>query len=84
MERLSPGDLQHLDDGKEEDPAKETETAVVMEVRGKEEECGIPEDKKRKECLTRRSEWSTERLSDKIRKVILNLKMWRQFHQAVI
>ena len=52
MQGLSPGALQHLDDGEEEDPAaKETET-IVTEVRGKTEECGVPEGKKRRECLT--------------------------------
>lgn len=83
MQRLSPGALQHLDDGEEEDPAKETET-VVTEFRGKAEECGVPEGKKRRECLTRRGEWSTERPSDKIRKMTLNLTMWRQSHQVVV
>lgn len=60
---LSPRALQHLDDGEEEDAAKETE-AVVTEVRGKAEECGVPEGKKRMECLTR-AEWSTKRQRDK-------------------
>lgn len=60
---LSPRALQHSGDGEEEDAAKETE-AVVTEVRGKAEECGVPEGKKRMECLTR-SEWSAERPRNK-------------------
>ena len=41
-----------------------TETeAVVTEVRRKAEECGVPEGKKRMECLTK-GEWSTERPRD--------------------
>lgn len=60
---LSPRALQHSDDGEEEDAAKETE-AVVTGVRGKAEVCGVPEGKKRMECLTR-SEWSAERPRDK-------------------
>lgn len=59
---MSPRALQHLDDGEEEDAAKETE-AVVTEVRGNAEECGVPEGKKRMECLTK-GEWSTERPRD--------------------
>lgn len=56
---------------------KRCETAVSL-VRRK------AEGKKRRECLTRKSEWPTKRPSNTLRKVSLNLTTQRQSHQAVV